>query len=80
MNDFTEFCAVIGGAALAAVLLTGAFAGGIALLDYHISAEETVNAINRECGTDYVKFDYFRVGSSTMQQLCQIRQQRIEIN
>jgi hypothetical protein len=47
--------------------------------DYFISAESTVNAINAQCGTQYEKLDYLRIGQDAMLQMCETRQKRIEL-
>ena len=52
---------------------------GLYALDYAISAEKTVNAINAQCGTSYKKMDYLTVGKETMLQLCETRRKRVEI-
>ena len=52
---------------------------GLYALDYAISADKTVKAINAQCGTSYKKMDYLTVGTSTMLQLCETRQKRVEI-
>ena len=52
---------------------------GLITADYFISAESTVNAINAQCGTQYEKLDYLRIGQETMLQMCETRQKRIEI-
>jgi hypothetical protein len=47
--------------------------------DYLTSAEATVNAINAQCGTQYQKLDYLRIGNTAMLQMCETRQKRIEL-
>ena len=39
----------------------------------------TVNAINAQCGTQYEKLDYLRIGQDAMLQMCETRQKRIEL-
>jgi hypothetical protein len=51
---------------------------GIVAIFYFISAEPTVNAINAQCGTQYEKLDYLRIGENAMLQMCETRQKRIE--
>ena len=53
--------------------------GAIMAADYFISAESTVNAINAQCGTQYQKLDYLRIGQTAMLQMCETRQKRIEL-
>ena len=48
-------------------------------MDYFVSAEPTVNAINLQCGTQYEKLDYLRIGSDAMLKMCETRQKRIEL-
>ena len=48
-------------------------------VDYRIRAEATVNAINQECGTEYVRLDYLRIGAEAMLAMCETRQKRIEL-
>ena len=52
---------------------------GLIAADYFISAESTVNAINAQCGTQYEKLDYLRIGEDAMLQMCETRQKRIEL-
>ena len=47
--------------------------------DYFTRAESTVNAINAQCGTQYQKLDYLRIGQTAMLQMCETRQKRIEL-
>ena len=53
--------------------------GAIMAADYFIRAESTVNAINAQCGTQYQKLDYLRIGQTAMLQMCETRQKRIEL-
>jgi hypothetical protein len=53
--------------------------GAIMAADYFISAESTVNAINAQCGTQYQKLDYLRIGQTAMLQMCETRQKRVEL-
>jgi len=59
-----------------AVLVISTFAG---LLDYLISSQPTVNAINQQCNTNYQRIDYLRVGADTMRELCRINEQKVTI-
>ena len=63
----------------AAVCITVAPLVGVVYADYRISAEATVNAINAQCGTQYQKLDYLRIGKTAMLQMCETRQKRIEL-
>lgn len=53
--------------------------GAIVAVDYFVSAESTVNAINAQCSTQYQKLDYLRIGKTAMLQMCETRQKRIEL-
>ena len=75
MRGLFEFTAVFCGLALAICLPVA----GIVATDYFISAESTVNAINAQCGTQYEKLDYLRIGRNAMLQMCETRQKRIEL-
>ena len=75
VDDF--FCFV--GATCAAASITVAALVGVVYVDYRISAEATVNAINAQCGTQYQKLDYLRIGQTAMLQMCETRQKRIEL-
>ena len=82
MRDLFEDAVVFVRAAFAvAGIVAGILAGGIAgvATDYFISAESTVNAINAQCGTQYEKLDYLRIGQNAMLQMCETRQKRIEL-
>ena len=66
--------------------LTGAVialvAGSIELVilaDYIISSQSVVDAINKQCGTQYERIDYLRVGAETMRDLCRIKEQRVQL-
>lgn len=52
---------------------------GVMFIDYHISSEATVNAINEQCSTNYRRSDYLRVGKEAMLQMCEIRERRFEL-
>ena len=52
---------------------------GATAVDYFISAESVVNAINAQCSTQYEKLDYLRIGQTAMLQMCETRQKRIDI-
>lgn len=75
MRDFFEIAAwyAAGTAALVALYV------GLSAVDYSFRAEPTVNAINEQCGTNYVPMDYLRIGSSAMLQMCETREKRIEL-
>ena len=75
MDEFFEFTAVFCGLVVAICLPVT----GIVAADYFIGAESTVNAINAQCGTQYEKLDYLRIGQDTMLQMCETRQKRIEL-
>ena len=82
MRDLFEDAVVFVRAAFAvAGIVAGILAGGIAgvATDYFIRAESTVNAINAQCGTQYEKLDYLRIGQNAMLQMCETRQKRIEL-
>ena len=86
MRDLSEDAVVFVRAAFAvagivAGILAGGIAGGIAgvATDYFIKAESTLNAINAQCGTQYEKLDYLRIGQDAMLQMCETRQKRIEL-
>ena len=73
MRDLFEDAVVFVRAAFAvAGIVAGILAGGIAgvATDYFIKAESTVNAINAQCGTQYEKLDYLRIGQNAMLQMC----------
>ena len=72
---FFEFTAVFCGLAIAICLPVA----GIVATAYFIRAEPTVNAINAQCGTQYEKIDYLRIGENAMLQMCETRQKRIEL-
>ena len=71
---FFEFTALTCGLAIAICLPVA----GIVATAYFIRAEPTVNAINAQCGTQYEKLDYLRIGENAMLQMCETRQKRIE--
>ena len=75
VNDF--FFLV--GSTCAVACITGAVLVGVVYADYLTSAEATVNAINAQCGTQYQKLDYLRIGNTAMLQMCETRQKRIEL-
>ena len=72
MDEFFEFICGL----MIAICLPVA---GMVTADYFISAESTVNAINAQCGTQYEKLDYLRIGQGAMLQMCETRQKRIEL-
>jgi succinate dehydrogenase/fumarate reductase flavoprotein subunit len=74
-NEFLEFIGVV---AFSSCVVFGIVAG-LTAANYFISAEPTVKAINAQCGTQYKKLDYLRIGQTTMLQICETRQKRIEI-
>ena len=74
MRGLFEFTAVLCELAIA----IGAVGAGIVATAYFIRAEPTVNAINAQCGTQYEKLDYLRIGQDAMLQMCETRQKRIE--
>jgi hypothetical protein len=59
------------------------FIGGISsafiYADYIISSQSVVDAINKQCGTQYERIDYLRVGPETMRDLCKIKEQRVKL-
>jgi hypothetical protein len=75
MRDLSELAAMFCGLVIAICLPVA----GIVATDYFISAESTVNAINAQCGTQYKKLDYLRIGQDAMLQMCETRQKRIEL-
>ena len=75
MRDFFEFA----GICVFASFAVAGIVAGIVTTDYFISAEATVNAINAQCGTQYEKLDYLRIGQDAMLQMCETRQKRIEL-
>lgn len=72
MDEFFEFICWL-------VVAIGLPVTGIVAANYFISAESTVNAINAQCGTQYEKLDYLRIGQDVMLQMCETRQKRIEL-
>ena len=74
-NDFLAFI----GATCIVTGIIAAVIAGVVYVDYRISAEATVNAINAQCGTQYQKLDYLRIGNTAMLQMCETRQKRIEL-
>ena len=74
-DDFIPILCVLASFTIGYCLPTGA----ILAADYFISAEATVNAINAQCGTQYQKLDYLRIGQTAMLQMCETRQKRIEL-
>jgi hypothetical protein len=74
-NPFIEFAGFI----CCVILIPTSLILVLAGVDYLISADATVNAINQECGTEYVRLDYLRVGKDTMLTMCETRQKRIEL-
>lgn len=74
-EDFTFFAFMLIGPFTAVAVLVGV----ITAVDYAISSQSTVNAINAQCGTHYKRIDYLRVGTDTMQKLCQIKEQTINL-
>ena len=75
VNDFLSTLCVVATLTIGCCLPVGA----IVAADYFISAESTVNAINAQCGTQYQKLDYLRIGQTAMLQMCETRQKRIEL-
>jgi hypothetical protein len=75
MRDLFEVVGVF----LCASFAVAGIVAGIVATDYFISAESTVNAINAQCGTQYEKLDYLRIGQDAMLQMCETRQKRIEL-
>ena len=75
MDEFFQFTAMLSGLMIAICFPVT----GIVAADYFISAESTVNAINAQCGTQYEKLDYLRIGQDAMLQMCETRQKRIEL-
>jgi hypothetical protein len=71
--DFLCFLAI--GTLVVPGLLLGTFLG----ISYYVSSESTVNAINAQCGTNYQRIDYLRIGEETMRDLCRIKQQTINL-
>jgi hypothetical protein len=67
------------GATCAVVSITVAALVGAVYADYLTSAEATVSAINAQCGTQYQKLDYLRIGQTAMLHMCETRQKRIEL-
>jgi hypothetical protein len=53
--------------------------GLVTLADYIISSQSVVDAINKQCGTQYERIDYLRVGPTTMRDLCRIKEQRVKL-
>lgn len=53
--------------------------GLVTLADYTISSQSVVDAINKQCGTQYERIDYLRVGAETMRDLCRIKEQRVTL-
>lgn len=78
-NDFNEFCCTSVLATIAIAVSVVGLIVGLVAIDYYTSAEATVNAINMQCGTQYEKLDYLRIGQTSMLQMCEIRQKRIEL-
>ena len=74
-DDFLPFLCIFVGTCTAIFIPVA----GLIAADYFISAESTVNAINAQCGTQYEKLDYLRIGQDAMLQMCETRQKRIEL-
>ena len=74
-NPFLDFIGIIG---ILSVFVTG-ISGAFIYADYSISSQSVVNAINKQCGTQYERIDYLRVGAETMRDLCRIKQQRVKL-
>lgn len=78
MDDFVDFPKAIAAAAGLTVAFL-ALALGVVVIDYFVSAESTVRAVNAQCDAQYQKLDYLTIGKGAMLQLCEIRQKRVEI-
>ena len=61
------------------IVFVAGCAGLVALADYEISSQSVVDAINKQCGTQYERIDYLRVGPTTMRDLCRIKEQRVKL-
>ena len=67
------------GFSLSLMIFLGSVSGSVIYVDYRVSSEAVVNAINKECGTKYKRIDFLRVGSETMRDLCRIKEQRVKL-
>jgi hypothetical protein len=74
-NGFIEFCCCF----VLAISAVAVPVVGLVAVDYFISAEATVNAVNTQCGTQYEQLDYLRISQTAMLQMCETRQKRIEL-
>jgi hypothetical protein len=76
MRDTLEFLGLLVGTM---VLIPGLMLGTFPGISYYVSSESTVNAINAQCGTNYQRIDYLRIGEETMRDLCRIKEQTINL-
>lgn len=74
-DSVLEFIGFTGGVI---VFIAGSI-GLVTLADYIISSQSVVDAINKQCGTQYERIDYLRVGAETMRDLCRIKEQRVKL-
>jgi len=74
-NPVLEFIGLMGGLSIFVVGITGA----VTYADYVVSSQSAVDAINKQCGTQYERIDYLRVGAETMRDLCRIKEQRVKL-
>lgn len=79
MKELTELIAILVFVVALPMVVTTLLCIGVASVDYHISSEATVNAINKQCGTNYRRSDYLRIGTEAMLQMCETREKRIEL-
>ena len=74
-NPFFDLLGVL----FSVTIIVGSLTGAVLYVDYTVSSQAVVNAINKECGTKYERIDYLRVGPETMRDLCRIKEQRVKL-